>query len=60
APEIVRRTVICHVQAGIKNTEMMKTRTVRKVQNNIGTALYREYLRRMLEIIPDLINNIKC
>ena len=59
APEIVRRTVICHVQAGIKNTEMMKTRTVRKVQNNIGTALYREYLRRMLETIPDLINNIK-
>ncbi|MDY0235822.1 MAG: phospholipase D family protein [Gudongella sp.] len=59
APEIVRRTVICHVQAGIKNTEMMRISTVRKVQNNIGTALYREYLRRMLEIVPDLINNIK-
>lgn len=59
APEIVRRTVICHVQASIKNTEMMKIRTVRKVQNNIGTALYREYLRRMLDVMPDLIENIK-
>lgn len=59
APEIVRRTVICHVQAGIKNTEMMKLKTVKKVQNNIGTALYREYLRRMMEIVPDLIDDIK-
>lgn len=60
APEIVRRTVICHVQAGIKNTEMMKIRTVRKVQDNIGTALYREYLRRMLDIVPDLVDEIKA
>ena len=59
APEIVRRTVICHVQAGIKNTEMMRTQIVRKVQNKIGTAMYREYLRRMLEIVPELINDIK-
>lgn len=59
APEIVRRTVICHVQAGIKNTDMMKIKTVRKVQNNIGTALYREFLRKMIEKMPELINEIK-
>jgi hypothetical protein len=38
---------------------MMRIRTVRKVQNKIKTGLYREYLRRMLEIVPDLINDIK-
>lgn len=59
APEIVRRTVVCHVQAGLKNTELMKTSVVRRIQRNIGTAFYREYLRRMLEIMPDLLNALK-
>ena len=59
SPEIVRRTIICRVEAGLKNTEIMKSNTVRKVQRNVGTAFYREYLRRMLEIVPDLINDLK-
>ena len=57
--EIIRRTVICHVQAGLTNTEVMKSNIVRKVQKGIGTAFYREYLRRMLEQIPDLLNTMK-
>lgn len=59
AAEITRRTVICHVKAGLKNTELMKTSIVRKVHKNIGTAFYREYLRRMLSAVPDLLNEIK-
>ena len=59
APEIVRRTIICHVQAGIKNTDMMKVKTVRKVQNSIGTGFYREFLRRMMDGMSGLINTIK-
>jgi len=59
APEVTRRTVLCHVQAGLKNTEIMKTSIVRRVQKNIGTAFYREYLRRMLMVLPDLIDNLK-
>lgn len=59
APEVTRRTVLCHVQAGLKNTEIMKTSIVRRVQKNIGTAFYREYLRRMLMVLPDLIENLK-
>ena len=59
SPEVIRRTVLCHVQAGLKNTELMKTSVVRRVQKNIGTALYREYLRRMLSIIPDLLEMLK-
>jgi hypothetical protein len=59
APEIARRTVICHVQAGLKNTELMKTSIVRRIQKNIGTALYREFLRRMLDTMPELMNALK-
>ena len=59
SPEIIRRTVICRVQAGLTNTEVMKSNVVRKVQKNIGTSFYREYLRRMLEKIPDLIEELK-
>ncbi len=54
APEVIRRTVICRVEAGLTNTEVMKSRIVRITQQKIGTAFYREYLRRMLEKIPDL------
>ena len=59
APEIIRRTVICRLQAGLTNTELMRSSIVRKVQKNIGTAFYREYLRRMLEHIPDLLQELK-
>ena len=59
APEVIRRTVICRVEAGLTNTEVMKSNVVRTVQQKIGTAFYREYLRRMLEIMPELINQIK-
>ena len=59
APEVIRRTVICRVNAGLTNTEVMKSNVVRSVQQKIGTAFYREYLRRMLDIVPDLIDELK-
>lgn len=59
AAEVIRRTVICRVQAGLTNTELMKSNIVRRVQKNIGTAFYREYLRRMLEEIPELLEMLK-
>ena len=59
AQEIIRRTVLCHVQAGLKNTEIMKTSVVRRVQKNIGTAFYREYLRQMLDAMPDLLQALQ-
>lgn len=60
AQEVIRRTVICRVQAGLTNTEVMKSSVVRTVQREIGTAFYREYLRRMFEIVPDLIDELKA
>lgn len=59
APEVIRRTVICRVEAGLTNTEVMKSNVVRGVQQKIGTAFYREYLRKMLEVMPDLIEIMK-
>lgn len=37
----------------------MRSSVVRTVQREIGTAFYREYLRRMLEIVPDLREEVK-
>lgn len=59
APEVVRRTVLCHVKAGLKNTDLIKSNIVRKVHKNMGTGLYREYLRRMMALLPDLLNELK-
>lgn len=59
APEVIRRTVICRVQAGLTNTQVMQSSVVRTVQREIGTAFYREYLRRMLPIVNDLLEDLK-
>ncbi len=60
APEGIRRTVICRMQAGINTMEVMRSSSVvRTVQREVGTAFYREYLRRMLEIVSDLLVEMK-
>lgn len=59
APEVIRRTVICRVQAGLTNTEVMRSSVVRTVQREVGTAFYREYLRRMLAIVSELLEEMK-
>ncbi len=59
APEVIRRTIICRVQAGLTNTEVMRSNVVRAVQREVGTAFYREYLRRMLEAVPELLEGLK-
>ncbi len=57
--EVTRRTVICRVQAGLTNTEVMKSNIVRICQRKLGTAFYREYLRRMLKRLPEIIDDLK-
>lgn len=57
--EVIRRTVICKVKAGLTNMEMAKNNVVQVVQQRVGTALYREYLRQMLDILPDMLEAIK-
>lgn len=59
APEVIRRTVICRVQAGLTNTEVMRSSVVRTVQREIGTAFYRAYLGRMLGTVGELLEKMK-
>lgn len=59
SPEVVRRTVICRVEAGLTNTEVMKISLVRQIQKKIGTAFYHEYLRRMFDVVSDAIEKLK-
>ena len=59
APEIIRRTVICRVEAGLTNTEVMQNSLVKRVQKNIGTAFYREYLSRMIPIVKSMLEELK-
>jgi hypothetical protein len=58
-PEIARRTVTCHIQAGRTTMEIMRSSLVQRVQANIGTALYRSYLGRMLKLMPSLLDELK-
>jgi len=53
--QISRRAVICRVSGGLTNPESMKSNIPPRVQSKIGTAFYREYLRRMLEIFPSIL-----
>ena len=57
--EVIRRTVICRVEAGLTNTEVMQSNIVRKVQSKIGTAFYREYLYRMIPEVESLLDSMK-
>ncbi len=59
APEVIRRTVICRVQAGLTNTEVMRSSVVRAVQRQMGTAFYRAYLCRMLQIVAQQLEELK-
>lgn len=59
APEVIRRTIICRVQAGLTNTEVMRSSIVRTIQRDMGTAFYREYLKRMLAKVPELVDELK-
>ena len=59
APEITRRTVKIHVEAGLTNTQVMKSNIVKRVQKNIGTAFYCEYLSRMLPIVERMMETMK-
>lgn len=56
---VSRRVALCHVTAGITNMQLIKNSIAKTIQKKIGTALYREYLRRMMERIPEKITLIQ-
>ncbi|GHU31411.1 hypothetical protein FACS1894172_06260 [Spirochaetia bacterium] len=58
APELVRRMVIFRIRGALTNSELMKSNTVRRIQKNIGTAFYREYLGRMLPKVSEMLRQL--
>lgn len=56
--QVTRRTIVCNVQAGITNTQMLAGYKVMKIQSSLGTALYREYVRRMFDLLPEMLEQM--
>jgi hypothetical protein len=58
--QVLRRTVTCHVQAGLTTMESIKSQLVNLVQRKIKTALYRRYIQIMFSRLPELVEQFKC
>jgi hypothetical protein len=50
-PDLTKRMVTCHIDAAIPENRSVTERIARHTQKEIGTALYRAYLQRL---IPDV------
>jgi hypothetical protein len=47
-PDLTKRMVTCHIDAAIPENRSVTARIARRAQREIGTALYRAYLQRLL------------
>jgi hypothetical protein len=47
-PDLTKRMVTCHIDAAIAENRSVEERITRRAQNEIGTALYRAYLQRLI------------
>ena len=47
-PDLTKRMVTCHIDAAIPENRSVTERLARRAQKEIGTALYRVYLQRLL------------
>jgi len=52
--DVTRRAVVGLITAGLRNTVQMNDHTTKRMLDKVGTAFYREYMRRMLEAMPDM------
>lgn len=47
-PDLTKRMVTCHIDAAIPENRSVTERIARRAQKDIGTALYRAYLQRLI------------
>ena len=47
-PDLTKRMVTCYIDAAIPENRSVTERNARRAQNEIGTALYRAYLQRLI------------
>jgi hypothetical protein len=50
-PDLTKRMVTCHIDAAIPENRSVTERIARRAQNEIGTALYRAYLQRLIPAV---------
>jgi hypothetical protein len=50
-PDLTKRMVTCHIDAAIPENRSVNERNARRAQNDIGTALYRAYLQRLIPAV---------
>ena len=51
SPDLSKRMVTCHIDAAIPENRSVTERVARRAQNEIGTALYRAYLQRLIPVV---------
>jgi hypothetical protein len=57
-PDLTKRMVTCHIDAAIPENRSVTARIARRAQREIGTALYRRYLQRLIPEIPRMRSEI--
>jgi hypothetical protein len=50
-PDLTKRMVTCHIDAAIPESRSVTERMARRAQKEIGTALYRAYLQRLIPAV---------
>jgi len=53
-PDLTKRMVTCHIDAAIPENRSVTERIARRAQKEIGTALYRAYLQRLLPAVSEM------
>jgi hypothetical protein len=54
SPDLTKRMVTCHIDAAIPENRSVNERNARRAQNDIGTALYRAYLQRLIPAVRSM------
>lgn len=54
--DLTRRIVTCRVTIGLDTTRAMKSNSIRRIQKNITTALYRHYLGLVLDRLDEFVS----
>jgi hypothetical protein len=58
SPDIRKRAVVCMIDAAIPDQQSASKEIAHRAHANIGTALYRAYLKRLLPLIPKMRERI--
>jgi hypothetical protein len=57
-PDLTKRMVTCHIDAAIPENRSVTARIARRAQREIGTALYRRYLQRLIPEVSRMRSEI--